>query len=445
MSEYKSYIKNKYDINYTNNNKLSFLSSFTMLTIGILYLYLLFGPRRIKNVLSVVIDGQKTTNEVWIIPSLCLTILLVYCIYYKFRVAVNRNNLFIFIYIFMYLFIILISGLNVKSIDQFIYASILFLFPIFLFITMFNLENKEIKNLIKFFVVICLIYAILAIVLSTNYALFMSLVGNEVYDSYYSQYRASMMLGSSITVSYYFNLTLPFCLYVYFSSTEKKWRIISGIAIIMTIIATLVLLSRVAVLCTIMIVIYSLFFLRKSNKTISRKFSAIFIFIIALVFAFKNYDLSRVIAGMSFSGSSVEERLLASNLGLYIFKQSPIIGSGLGVYFERVYNNRFISVDGISGLVDPHNMYILILSEMGLIGFITTIFLFLTLFKKFSRIDDKFLKHTAYITLIAFMFDSLGGSQLVNEISFASIFWIYMGLFYVASTKNLVNEVKLVR
>lgn len=430
-----SFNVSKKEFNYVKINKSSFLSAFTMYIICIIYFYVLFGPSRIKRILSFSIEGKSTTNEVWIIPLLCVVIILLIGINKK-NLIINNHNLPFVVYVYLYIVIILLGGFNVNSIAQYIYAVMLFIVPIFLFFSMIYLEYQEIEKLIKIFVLSCLIYSILAIILSTNYAYFMNLVGNIIDDRYYLQYRASMMLGSSITVSYFFNLTLPLCFYLYYSNTEKKWRLISGITIFMTVIATFVLLSRTAVLCTLIIIAYSLFFMKKRKRKGIRKIGIFLLIIIAILYTYKNFDLTRIIDGMNFSGSSVEARLQAINLGLYIFTQFPLIGSGMGTFFKRVYDNKYITVDGLTGLIDPHNMYILILSELGLIGIIVTALLFITLIKKFSNIEDNILKHTAYITVIAFLFDSLGGSHLVNEISFASIFWIYMGLFSAISFRK---------
>lgn len=434
------YNLSKNEIKYIKLNKSSFLSTSIMYIISIIFIYVLFGPSRIKRILSFSIEGSSTTNEIWIIPLLCLIMILLISIDKK-NLIFNKYNLPFIVCVYLYIIIILIGGFNINSFSQYIYAALLFITPIFLFFPIVYLEYKEIEKLIKFFVISCLIYSILAIILSTNYAYFMNLVGNVIDDRYYSQYRASMMLGSSITVSYFFNLTLPLCFYLFYSNTDIKWRFISGVTIFVTIIATFVLLSRTAVLCTLIIIIYSLFFMKKrKKKSLVRKIGIFVLIITAILYTFKNYDLTRIINGMNFSGESVEARLKSSNLGIYIFTQFPLTGSGMGAFFKRVYDNKYLTVDGLSGLIDPHNMYVLILSELGLIGIFVTIIFFVTLVKKFSNIKDSLLKHTAYITVIAFLFDSLGGSQLVNEISFASIFWIYMGIFSsISFRKNKEN------
>ncbi|CAM3268797.1 O-antigen ligase family protein [Filibacter tadaridae] len=410
--------------------------------LGSIFLYALFAFDRVKNSFSFHVDNKVTTNEVWIIPILCLVIFFIG----KSNPleSIKKYNLIFLVLIYMYILNIAVSGFHINSIAQYIYAGLLFIIPMLLFFPMSKCKSDDIRIIIKFFIVICLIYAVFAIILSTNYAYFMELVGNDVTNYRFSaQYRASMMLGSSITVSYYFNLTLPLCFYIYFTDKERSWRIISLLAIIIIIIATLVLLSRTATLCTLLITLYFLIFIKNEKTKISGNISIICVVIAALFYAFSNYDLTRLLGGLSFSGDSEIARLEATSLGLYIFSKYPLFGSGMGNFFERIYETRFISVDDITGLIDPHNMYILILSELGIMGFVITLILFCLLIKRFSGIKEKALRRTAYIILFAFLFDAMGGSHFVNEISYSVVFWIYMGFFNSIAITDIKNKKSL--
>lgn len=417
--------------------------SFQVHLILFIFLYALFALDRIKKTLSFTVDGIAVTNEIWIIV---LIYLLTNMTKKKGQTSFYKYNFYFGILLFLYMIVIVMGAFNADSISQYIYATLLFIIPTSLFFMTSGLTSNDIDFLLKIIVATCLFYATFAIILTTNYAFFMSLVGNPVDDyRYYSQYRASMMLGSSITVSYYLNLTLPLCFYLFFTSKDRKWRNISALAITVNIAASFVLLSRAAALCTIFIIIINLLFVKSDIEKNIRKLLLVILIIVAGIYLSKNYDLSRLAMGFDTSGSSIAARLTASNLGLYIFSKYPIFGSGLGKYFKRVYDCRYIIIDGIEGLIDPHNMYVLILSETGLIGLIVVIMMFLILFKCFSHIKEIALRQTAYITLFAFLFDAMGGSHLFNEISYSIIFWVYMGLFNAISIKDRINMVDLRR
>ncbi|MBT2689227.1 O-antigen ligase family protein [Bacillus sp. ISL-47] len=421
-------------LNITKGGTLKEAPFFLWIIIFI-YIYSLFAFSRVKALFSFSIEGMSTTNEIWLLPLLCLLIFLNKR--FNFYDRIYKYNIKFLILIFMYIFIIAIGGFHTNSLEQFFYAGLLFIVPMLIFFPISRCKSEHIAFLIKFFIVICLIYAILTILVSTNFTFFMNLVGNEgdIYQNN-TQVRAPMMLGSSIAVSYYFNLTLPLCFYMYMTSFEKKWRIISGTAIMVIIVATFMLLSRAASICMIFIIFYYVFFISTNRKKLGRKLLAILLIIVAVVYAYLTFDLTRILEELNFSGNSAKMRIESSNLGIYIFTQFPIFGSGIGRFFERKYENSYITVDGIGGLIDPHNMYVLILSELGIVGLIITLILFFNLFRRFSYIKDKILRKTAFIILLAFLFDALGGSHLFINISFATIFWMYMGLFNAVYIKG---------
>ena len=216
------------------------------------------------------------------------------------------------------------SGFHAISTTQYVYAVLLFLVPSLLFFITSKLQEGELHFLLKLFVVTSLIYSLFAIVLTTNYAFFMRLIGNPVDNyRYYGQYRASMMLGSSITVSYYFNLTLPLCFYSFYHSPEKKWKKLSAFAAGANVVATLVLLSRNANFVMVGIVVYCLFFMSKTSRVFGKTVISMFLLITAGLFATSKYDLSRLLIGLDRSGSSVALRLEATQLALVILRRNP--------------------------------------------------------------------------------------------------------------------------
>lgn len=413
-----------------------YLSTFL---ISFIFLYALFVPTRIKILASFKVEGIKTTNEMWIIPLIFLILYITK--YINTKLLIKSKNSFFVIILYMYILIIVVGGFNAISMSQYIYAALLFLLPILLFFSVSYCDVNDIKFLLKLFVIVCLIYSVFAIILSTRYAFFMDLVGNPI-DKYrgYKQYRASMMLGSSIAVSYYFNMTLPICFYVFYESIENKWKIISALSIITNIIATFLFLSRAAVLCMVLIIIFLLFFIKNNkNKVILKTILLIFL-MMSIILIIKKYDLSRLSLGFDKSESSIALRLTSGKLGLHIFSKYPILGSGMGRYFERAYTNNYISVDGLIGLVDPHNMYVLILSETGLIGLFIILVMFLTLFIRFLNIKKRMLRQTACMVLFAFLFDAMGGSHLFISMSFSILFWIYMGVFNNVYIRDNINK-----
>lgn len=415
--------------------------SYPFYMIIFLFLYVLFAFSGMRRLFALNVEGLSTTNEIWLI----LIISLVSFIYNKKNKGhrkLNKYNKYLGVCLGLLFLVIALGVLNAVSISQFIYASLLFIAPFLLFFVSNKMTEEEAKLLFKIFVVTCLVYSVLSIVLSTNYFFFRELIGNPVdtTDPVYayknsSRYRAPMMMGTSITASYYFNISLPLCFYMFYHGEEKVWRIISALAIGTNVAATLLLTSRNAVLAMVFVIIYSLLF--SSGKKSFKKTFIIAILLIAFgIFAFNKFNLSRLLMGFDFSSGSDSTRLTAAKLGLYIFTLYPIFGSGIGRFFKRAYVDRYITVDGMTALIDPHNMYILILSELGAIGLVLCGVVFIVLFKSFSYIKEKPLRQTAYLMIFTALICGVGGSNLIISISYATIFWIYMGTFNALSTPN---------
>jgi O-antigen ligase len=272
-----------------------------------------------------------------------------------------------------------------------------------------------------------LIYALLAIFASNNFGLLMELLGNQTNQYYYSQYRASLMLGSTITVSYYLVLSLPICLFLNFTSSNKRWKRISFITILSVFIAIAILGSRISFIISVFIMSYYMLFVKNNNGRSYKKVALIIVLILLTIFAYDMFDLSRIFSG--FSDNSTSSRISAMKLGMYIFSQNPVIGSGLGKYFTRIYSERIINVDGIFGLVDPHNLYILILSELGFVGLALFLLIIIVNVGYFKYINNPILRKTAYMVIVVALLSFVGGSQLFNEISYSVIFWSHFSLF----------------
>lgn len=399
---------------------------FSLILLLIAMLYSLFALRRIKYLLGFNINNIGISNELLIF----FLIILLKFFYSRPKIVTRKIKLYdkyLPVLFLLLLILILLGGFKIKSFPQYIYAMLQLIVPM-MFI--FSIDIKDINNLdklLKIIVLINLIYSCLALIASMNFGVLMSMLGNDVKGVYEEQYRASLMLGSSITVSYYFNITLPICFFTYYSTKDKVWKNITLISVLLNIVATMILLSRSATINSLIIVIIYILFVKNKNITKIKKWIFVIILFMGAIFVMSKFDISRLFIG--FKDDSINERVKAIGIGRYIFKNNILIGSGMGYFFERAYTSRTIIVDGIEGLIDPHNGYILILSELGISGMLLIILIFFRITKMFKNINDKILRKTAYIIVIVYLLSAIGGSQLINEPSFSVIFWIYMGIF----------------
>ena len=176
-------------------------------------------------------------------------------------------------------------------------------------------------------------------------------------------------------------------------------------------------------------------FVRNTTTSKFRKVFVVAIIMFACIYGVNNFDLTRLFSG--FQDASVFTRFSAMNLGIHLFTRNPLIGTGLGRYFIRAYSNREIYIDGIQGLIDPHNTYIFLLSEIGIIGFIILSMILIYTLRKFRYISNPVFRKTAYLIIVVYLIGAIGGSQLLNEISFSTILWIYISLCRAISLRDL--------
>ncbi|XFA99110.1 O-antigen ligase family protein [Candidatus Izemoplasma sp. B36] len=400
----------------------------------IVIFYSLFALNRIKSIWSPIIDGFKTTNEIWIYPL----IFIIAIIFSKKKFRINKNTNVGIILISFMIILVFLGAFKLESIDQFLYGSAIFLIPIIYLFIYKNGKNRD--SIIKWMIYFSIIYSILAIISSFNYASIMSFLGNIVNYQYYDLYRASLMLGSSITVSYYLNISLPLIFFIlYKKNTSRIEKLIYITGILLNVIATILLQSRLSTLIMCIIIIYYIFFYdtKVSYKKIVSKVSILSMVIIIIFILFFEFNVDRLIMG--FSDSSTKGRIEAMTLFTNIFKKNIFLGSGIGRYYTRIYSYRFIYYDGITSLIDPHNMFILMLSEIGIFGFVTYLLIIINALKRIIKTEDNEAKKTGCLLIfIIFMF-SLGGSHLMNEISFSIIVYIYLSVFINSESNRRYN------
>ena len=121
---------------------------------------------------------------------------------------------------------------------------------------------------------------------------------------------------------------------------------------------------------------------------------------------------------------SIKYRLDAWSVGIDMFKQSPLIGKGLGSFYQ-------ISLLAGSQLNFPHNFYVFIISELGLVGLFFLIFWWFQIGLKFV----KFLKDCANEEIRVIGIGMMGGLiTIAIHMAFRSFsltdptFWGFMGL-----------------
>lgn len=420
---------------FSDGRKLSRTSIYILLILG----YSLFAFTSIKNKLMPEINGAGTNNLVILIP---LIVILV-GIRRKFRIANWWKEALMLSFA---LLIVAIMSTRVELLsDQGFYAFLLLFIPILLLFCFGIDQVEDFDRIVTVLIVLNVVYSILTVVACMNFGRLIGLIGGDTNNyRYNSQYRASLMIGSAISVSYYMNITLPFIL-MRFYSTKSKWYLI---AIALNITATLVENSRLAVVAMAIVFLFGLFKFKTDNSTtgIRKKVFISVLFVVGVIAVSRYFDVSRILSRLSSNDESTVSRFASANLGLHIFEKNPILGSGLAQYYLRARRSTyFISIDNFSGLVNPHNTQIMLLSELGLLGFIIFYSLLVNLYRPIERFKNVNIKTLGEMVFLSHFIGSLGGTHVIDEINFSCIFWIYIGLLFnycsaVARMEEDINE-----
>ena len=200
--------------------------------------------------------------------------------------------------------------------------------------------------------------------------------------------------------------------------------------IVLGSIALLLSLSTVSILLwiiTLVLLFGSPIFEKYKKNKISKKIAVMFLVAVIIVFSAGLFFVSphvfeRVISTRA-SEESVVQREELVNSSLEMFYKNPVLGVGINNFYGNLNFSKFSNKPL---LIQPvHNIYLLVLSETGLIGLAFFVYMFLFTFRFLFKKGLKKTRYLFYILLIVViigMFDhyflTLQQGQLLLSISF---------------------------
>jgi len=373
---------------------------------------------------------------------LMLFIFIIFCLANRGKVIFKR------IYLFWYIFILynfIISGVYTVTSKGFfnIVPFIILLFPMLISFALFQLDNIDILKILKFFTIITFILSIqvIAISLSGIYLLALlnisrvSIVGKSV--SYI--FRAFSTFGPSGPTSVAIANGLVLNIYFYILSEDIKNKILFLIGIIFNMLAIYLCFTRSIVIAIILAFIMSTIL---NYKKLLRYNIRIFIFLMAIsFFSISLFILYKIPLYRFFTveireeGSSDWIRWMAVNLTLKMFTETPLIGAGMGFFYPRDLSVEYISFEGYLIPRDPHNLYVLLLYEGGILGFalfiISIIVLLIDIINeiKLSKIEEEqLLKNALLINILVILMYNFFSSYLAVGFRMSLLFWFLISL-----------------
>jgi len=127
------------------------------------------------------------------------------------------------------------------------------------------------------------------------------------------------------------------------------------------------------------------------------------------------------------SQTSVGDRIVFTMNSWEMFKESPIVGVGTGDFPNEYKKVNALNTPDSLDTVNPHNMYILVLAQLGILGLISflSIFYFQLQFAKVNK--STFLKNTGIALPILFLVIMLSDSYLLGH--FTTFLFVFFSSF----------------
>jgi len=312
--------------------------------------------------------------------SVSALIFLVYCI--KIKNFKYFNNKFVIFFFSFYLYLILNSFISYdifRSLEKSVFYFRFALFSL-CFWYLLDVDKKILFHLLK---VIFLCYFILNVDGYFQFFFKKNLFGHPLYQE--DLIRVSSFFNDELVLGSYLTRFLPlFCglIFLLWNTIDKRLKILFFILNTSTLVIIFLSGERAAFFLAILSYVFMILLFKK-NKMMIVSSLLVSLFLILIIFKL-DPDSGRVIqrtieesglskiTGIRFTKGHDEIYQSAIN----IFKDNPIFGSGLRTY-NLLCNKEIYKVSSTSCTTHPHNTYIQLLSETGLVGFFFIFFVFI--------------------------------------------------------------------
>lgn len=263
-------------------------------------------------------------------------------------------------------------------------------------------------------------------ILSALFALQQGEIGTTVSTSV----RSVGLVGGANSTARYFVVSLVFMYFLRTWAKDRFVRLFLAFGMTITLLGTFFTVSRTGLLLLISAV-GLVYFLGSKNRRQIRVLLVILATII-LIWVFADNVLSilrSIIPSIEQGTDTVGIRYGLWLAGWRMWLEHPVLGVGIGQYSNQLiyYGRDLLSADHLQLIA--HNMYIQILAETGLVGFVLFIAMFLpSLRSLWSTIhsDDNRISSLAKIWLIVLILMLVGG--ITKSDHYDKLIWASLGI-----------------
>ena len=351
---------------------------------------------KFPKILLILLPGFLITGP--FLPDLSISIIalffLIYCILKK-NFSYFNNFLFKIIFIF-YLWILICSLFSENTIFS-LSTSVFYIRFLIFSVAVFFFIEKDAQLPRKLFFSFSFFFIILIFDSFFQYFTNYNILGWQIDEDG----RTSSFFGKELILGSYFTRLLPFFLGLYFINIKflKRNRILNYISLIIILSAVFCIFisgERASVLF-FFISFFSLFFLLSKNRLII--FIAINLMLLSFLisYIYKNKTYLRLV---NHTVSQFESRAVEKKFNF--FNYIPITHRDLyKTAFNMFDNNKFFGIGPKAFRIEckkseyksgssycnthPHNTYLQLLAETGLVGFLIILFIFLTVIYNFIK------------------------------------------------------------
>lgn len=329
--------------------------------------------------------------------TICAIIFLVNS--YKNNLSTYYKNKF-FIYFIIFYFYLNLSSLFSSNIFFSMQTSLTYLrFGIFALSTWYIIKNDE--RFIKYY-----LYCFLIVFLSLEIDGIYQYINKENLFAYkLLENRVSSFFGDELILGSFISKTFPLFLGLFFyysryNKISKKFLFLFNLSFIIAPVLIFLSGERTSFFLTVITIIYIIIFLPKKNIILNFLIPLLIIFF--GIFFFENRFSDRIINHTK--KQLIDERTMKIRVfsegheshytaALKIFEDNIFIGSGPKSFRLKCLEEKY-KVTEFSCTTHPHNTYIQLLTETGIIGFLFIFYLFILLsFESIKLIYYKYFLH----------------------------------------------------
>jgi len=378
---------------------------------------------KFPKILLILLPGCLITGP--FLPDFSISII---ALFFFIHCILKKNfkyfNNFLFRILFIFYLWILICSVFSENVVFSLFTSVFYIrFLIFSVAVFFFLENDpELPR--KLFFSFSFFFIILIFDSFFQYFTHYNILGWQMYEDG----RISSFFGKELVLGSYFSRLLPFFLGLYFINIKflKKNRILNFICLIIILSAVFCIFisaERASVLF-FFISFFSLFFLLSKNRLII--FIAINVMLLSFLisYMYKNKTYLRLVnhTVSQFESRAAEKKFNFFNYipithrDLYktafkMFENNKLFGIGPKAFRIECKKSEYKS-GSLSCNTHPHNTYLQLLAETGLVGFLIILFIFLTVIYNFIKhlflkIKNKILFSDSQLCFFSMIFITL--------------------------------------